>query len=71
MKRIALALSLAAVFAASTRWTLAQQPPQPPLFTGTSAPMDGKDLTAARRSFEEELASGGPEEARRTPPPRA
>jgi quercetin dioxygenase-like cupin family protein len=49
MKRIALALLLAAMFAASTRWTLAQQPP---LFTGTSTTMDGKDLTAARRNFE-------------------
>ena len=49
MKRIALALTLTAVFAASTRWTLAQQPP---LFTGTSTAMDGKDLTAARRNFE-------------------
>jgi quercetin dioxygenase-like cupin family protein len=49
MKRIALALTLTAVFAASTRWTLAQQQP---LFTGTSTAMDGKDLTAARRNFE-------------------
>ena len=49
MKRIALACTLLAMFALSTRWTLAQQPPQ---FTGTSTAMDGKDLTAARRSFE-------------------
>ena len=49
MKRIALALTLTAVFAASTRWTLAQQQPQ---FTGTSTAMDGKDLTVARRNFE-------------------
>lgn len=49
MERIALALTLAAVFAVSTRWTLAQQPP---LFTGTSTPMDGKDLSVARRSFD-------------------
>ena len=49
MKRMALALILIAVFAASTRWTIAQQQP---LFTGTSTAMDGKDLTVARRNFE-------------------
>lgn len=49
MKRMALAGTLLVIFAVSTRWTLAQQPPQ---FTGTSTAMDGKDLSAARRSFE-------------------
>jgi quercetin dioxygenase-like cupin family protein len=49
MRRIALALSLTAVFAISTRWIGAQTPP---LFTGTSTPMDGKDLTVARRHFD-------------------
>ena len=49
MKRMAFALILIAVFAASTRWTIAQQQP---LFTGTSTAMDGKDLTVARRNFE-------------------
>ena len=49
MKRIALALSLAAIGLASA---LAQQPGTRPQFTGTSTVMDGKDLSAARRSFE-------------------
>jgi quercetin dioxygenase-like cupin family protein len=54
MRRVALALALAAVFAVSTRWTRAQQPAAPaaPQFTGKSAPMDGKDLSVARRSFD-------------------
>jgi 4-carboxymuconolactone decarboxylase len=52
MKRIALACSLVAVFAVSTRWTLAGQPATTPRFTGTSTVMDGKDLSAARRNFE-------------------
>ena len=52
MKRLMVALSLAALFLASTRWTLAQQPGTSPQFTGTSTVMDGKDLSAARRSFE-------------------
>ena len=52
MKRLMLAVSLAALFFASTRWTLAQQPGTTPQFTGTSTVMDGKDLSAARRSFE-------------------
>jgi len=52
MHRIVLAVALTAVFAASARWTLAQQPAQQPLFTGTSTAMDGKDLSVARRSFE-------------------
>jgi quercetin dioxygenase-like cupin family protein len=52
MKRIALACALAAIFLASTRWTVAQQPGTTPQFTGTSTVMDGKDLSAARRSFE-------------------
>jgi quercetin dioxygenase-like cupin family protein len=30
----------------------AQAPPAAPLFTGTSTPMEGKDLSAARRRFE-------------------
>lgn len=55
MKRITLAVSLVAIFVASTRWTGAQQQPTPgnrPLFTGKSDPMDGKDLSVARRHFD-------------------
>jgi quercetin dioxygenase-like cupin family protein len=52
MKRIALAASLAAMFLASTRWTVGQEPGTRPLFTGKTDVMDGKDLSAARRSFE-------------------
>src|SRR5215813_7706755 len=53
MRRILLAFALVAIFAVSTRWMQAQTPaPTPPLFTGTSTPMDGKDLTAARRHFD-------------------
>lgn len=49
MKRIILAISLTTIGLASA---LAQQPGTTPLFTGRSTPMDGKDLSAARRSFE-------------------
>jgi len=55
MRRLALACALIVVFVASLRWSAgAQQPPpaNPPLFTGTSTPMDGKDLSVARRRFE-------------------
>ena len=52
MKRMALACSLIAIGFASTRWTAAQQPGTAPRFTGTSTVMDGKDLSAARRSFD-------------------
>ncbi len=52
MTRIVLACSLVAIFLASVRWTAAQQPGTTPRFTGTSTVMDGKDLSAARRSFE-------------------
>jgi quercetin dioxygenase-like cupin family protein len=52
MKRIILACSLIAMGIASTRWSAAQQPGTTPRFTGTSTVMDGKDLSAARRSFE-------------------
>jgi len=44
-----LAVSLAAIGIATA---LAQQPGTRPQFTGTSTVMDGKDLSAARRSFE-------------------
>ena len=47
MKRIAVLLSLVAVFAASVAWMQTQ-----PQFTGTSVTMDGKDLSVARRHFE-------------------
>ncbi len=50
--RLMLALSFVALFLVSTRWTLAQQPGTRPQFTGTSTVMDGKDLSAARRSFD-------------------
>src|SRR5215472_6671976 len=49
MRRIILAISLAAIGIATA---IAQQPGTSPQFTGTSTPMDGKDLSAARRSFE-------------------
>ena len=52
MKRIALACSLIAIGLASARWTAAQQPGTAARFTGTSTVMDGKDLSAARRSFD-------------------
>jgi len=59
MKRMALVLSLIAVLIASTRWVgqAQQQPPattgaDDPRFTGKSEPMDGKDLSAARRHFD-------------------
>jgi quercetin dioxygenase-like cupin family protein len=47
MKRVTLALSLLAVFAASVAWMQTQ-----PQFTGKSETMDGKDLSAARRHFD-------------------
>jgi len=49
MRRIILAFSLAAIGIATA---VAQQPGTRPQFTGTSTTMDGKDLSAARRSFE-------------------
>jgi quercetin dioxygenase-like cupin family protein len=53
MKRVLLLCALTLVLAASMRWRGdAQQPAAQPLFTGTSTPMDGKDLTSARRKFE-------------------
>ena len=52
MNRLVLAVALAAIFAGSTRWSGAQTQPTPPLFTGTSTPMDGKDLSVARRHFD-------------------
>jgi quercetin dioxygenase-like cupin family protein len=47
MTRIAVLLGLGLLLVGSS---YAQQ--NPPLFTGKSVPMDGKDLSAARRSFE-------------------
>ena len=47
MKRIAVAIGLGALLAATS---YAQQ--NAPLFTGKSVVMDGKELSAARRSFE-------------------
>jgi len=47
MRRIGLLLGLGLLLVGSS---YAQQ--NPPLFTGKSAVMDGKDLSAARRSFE-------------------
>lgn len=44
-----LAVSLTAIGIVTA---VAQQPGTTPQFTGTSTPMDGKDLSAARRSFE-------------------
>lgn len=53
MRRVLLALSLVGLFLASTRWIGAQTPGgAPPFFTGTSTPMDGKDLSVARRHFD-------------------
>ena len=49
MKRIILAISLAGIGIVTA---LAQQPGTTPQFTGKSTVMDGKDLSAARRSFE-------------------
>lgn len=49
MKRFVLAISLTAIGVAAA---LAQQPGTTAQFTGTSTVMDGKDLSAARRSFE-------------------
>jgi len=49
MKRVTLACFLAAVFLASA---FAQQPGTGPQFTGKTTVMDGKDLSAARRSFD-------------------
>ena len=49
MKRIMLAVSLTAIGLVTA---LAQEPGTRPQFTGTSTTMDGKDLSAARRSFE-------------------
>ena len=53
MQRLALIVALTVLFAVSMRWSsAAQQPAAQPLFTGTSTPMDGKDLSSARRKFE-------------------
>jgi quercetin dioxygenase-like cupin family protein len=55
MNRVLLASFFIILLAATSAWTSAQQPatpPNPPLFTGTSTTMDGKDLSAARRRFE-------------------
>jgi quercetin dioxygenase-like cupin family protein len=56
MNRLVLVAGFATLLALSAVWTgRAQQPPQggsPPRFTGTSTPMDAKDLTIARRRFE-------------------
>ena len=53
MRRVALLAALTAVLVASLRWSgHAQQPPPAPQFTGRSTPMDGKDLSVARRRFE-------------------
>jgi quercetin dioxygenase-like cupin family protein len=56
MRRLLLVAALAVVLSASAIWTgRAQQPPaagNPPLFTGTSTSLDGKDLSVARRRFE-------------------
>jgi len=56
MKRVALLISLVGVLVASSRWVgQAQQTAPPgddPRFTGKSVPMDGKDLSVARRHFE-------------------
>lgn len=56
MTRMVLALGFVVLLGAASAWTAARQPPaQPgsaPLFTGTSTPMDGKDLSAARRRFD-------------------
>jgi quercetin dioxygenase-like cupin family protein len=56
MKRVALALSLMSVLIASSRWVGQAQQTAPggddPHFTGKSIPMDGKDLSVARRHFD-------------------
>jgi 4-carboxymuconolactone decarboxylase len=53
MKRVALLVALTAILVVSLRWSgQAQQPPTAPQFTGTTTPMDGKDLSVARRKFE-------------------
>jgi quercetin dioxygenase-like cupin family protein len=52
MKRIALAVSLSALFIVSTRWMGAQPPAGDPRFTGRSDAMDSKDLSIGRRRFE-------------------
>jgi len=49
MRRMLLACALGAIGLASA---LAQEPGRTPQFTGKSTVMDGKDLSAARRSFE-------------------
>jgi quercetin dioxygenase-like cupin family protein len=56
MSRMILVASFATLLALSAAWTgHAQQPPEgvvPPRFTGTSAAMEAKDLTVARRRFD-------------------
>jgi quercetin dioxygenase-like cupin family protein len=54
MKRVALLLSLVGVLVASSRWVgqAQQTTPGDDRFTGKSVPMDGKDLSVARRHFE-------------------
>jgi quercetin dioxygenase-like cupin family protein len=56
MKRVALLLSLVGVLVASSRWVgqaqQTQAPADDPRFTGKSVPMDGKELSVARRHFE-------------------
>ena len=56
MKRFVLVAGFAIFLALSVVWSGgAQQPPAgapPPRFTGTSTPMEGKDLTIARRRFD-------------------
>lgn len=50
MRRLALLIALATLLVASTR---AQQPAgNAPRFTGKTEPLDGKDLSVARRRFE-------------------
>ena len=49
MSRLVVALALMAIGIATA---VAQQPGTTPQFTGTSTPMDGKDLSVARRSFD-------------------
>lgn len=52
MRRIALFVSLVLMLNVASRFVGGQQPGTTPRFTGKSEVMDGKDLTAARRSFE-------------------
>lgn len=56
MRRFIVVAACAGVLALTAVWSpRAQQQPAgatPPLFTGTSTAMDGKDLTIARRRFE-------------------